>query len=319
MTRIFVNLKRFDVPRSRGGICPEEAPARWIAAIFDQLVKNGLAARSDVELPFLLPEALLISAADELDRHPRDDSRALSLGSQGVYRNDVQPGGNFGAFTTLLPAAAAANLGARWSIIGHSEERRDKLEIMATAARGAIDGDDPLPPETEARHHAAVDMLVNRELRSALARGLDVLFCMGETQGQRGSGSPEEQRAHAAAALEGQVARGLEGVKEYLGDRRIVIGYEPIWAIGPGKTPPDGAYIDFVAQAIKDSAMSRHGIEVPVVYGGGLKEANAAEIAGARSVDGGLVALTRFTDPIGFHADDLKKIVETYVTARERS
>lgn len=317
MTRIFVNLKRFDVPRSLGGICPEEDPARWIAGIFDQLVKNGLAARSDVELPFLLPEAVLIPAAEELGRHPRGDCRALSVGSQGVYRNDVQPGGNFGAFTTLLPAAAAANLGARWAIIGHSEERRDKLEIMEAGAPRAGDDQTPLPEETVARHRAALDRMVNREVISALDRGLDVLLCMGETQGQRGSGSPEEQRANAAAALEGQVARGLEGVQEYLGDRRIVIGYEPIWAIGPGKTPPDGAYIDFVARAIKDAAMSRHGIEVPVVYGGGLKEANAAEIAAAPAVDGGLVALTRFTDPIGFEPDDLKTIVETYMSARK--
>jgi triosephosphate isomerase len=303
MALIFVNLKRFDVPRSAGGICPSDDPAAWAHELIDETVRSGQATRSGVEVFYLLPEALLIPAVAALRSHAREKTTGLHIGCQGVFREDIRPGGNFGAFTTNLPAAAARNLGAEWSIIGHSEERNDKLGVMTS-----YDGDIEADPAQRETARAAIDRLLNAEAHRAAEAGLDVLFCVGET---------EEEQSQVEATLEAQVRRGLDGLDVSYPDRRLVVGYEPIWAIGPGKTPPNGDYIGFAAEVIKRAAREAFELDLPVVYGGGLKEANATEIGGVTQVDGGLVALTRFTDPIGFDPADLVRIIDRYVEASE--
>ena len=301
MALIFVNLKRFDVPRSAGGICPSDDPGAWAADVINETVSAGQAAREGVEVLYLLPEALVLPAVNAARTHPADATSGLRIGCQGVFREDITPGGNFGAFTTNLPAAAARNLGAEWAIVGHSEERKDKAGIMA-----AYDAEINSNSRRREAARAAVDGLLNAEVHRALGAGLDVLFCVGET---------EEETSQVEATLEAQVRRGLDGLDSLSRDRRVVIGYEPIWAIGPGKTPPDGKYIGFAADVIKRAGRKYFGIDIPVVYGGGLKEANAQEIGSVPQIDGGLVALTRFTDPVGFDPADLVKIIDGYTAA----
>ena len=165
----------------------------------------------------------------------------------------------------------------------------------------------------------AASEIVNLEARAALKAGLSVLFCMGETAAERGEGGDAEQRRRAEAILEEQVRVGLEGLAGFLGSSqpaRLVVGYEPRWAIGPGKVPPDPPYIGFVAGIIKAAAERIHGISMPVIYGGGLKKENAASIASVSAIDGGLVALTRFTGEIGFRVDDLAEIIGEYRRGR---
>lgn len=314
MVRIFVNLKRFDVPRRLGGLCPSDRPDAWIADVITRSAESGIADRKDVDLVYLLAESLILPAREALERLPASSRSSLCVGSQGVFREDVRPGGNFGAFTTNLPAAAAANMGASWTIIGHSEEREDKLGVISAYDKASQD-------DTQKRTAAlrAVDRLVNQEARRGLEAGLSVLFCVGETEDERGGGSFQEQRPRVEAALHAQLESGLAGLGEILsrGDGlQLVIGYEPIWAIGPGKTPPAGKYIEFVASFIKKTSKKLHGMTPPVVYGGGLKKANASEIGAVRSADGGLVALTRFTEPLAFEPADLVEIVELYVNAQ---
>ena len=135
-----------------------------------------------------------------------------------------------------------------------------------------------------------------------MGEGIQVLLCVGETA---------EQRADVAGVLERQLVLCLEGAKEARGDREIVIAYEPIWAIGPGKTPPKPDVIGEVSALIKDLG-HRRGLDLPVVYGGGLKEENAAAIAAVKTIDGGLVALTRFTGEIGFDPAGLARIIGRY-------
>jgi triosephosphate isomerase len=131
MRDIFVNLKRFDVPRRLGGVCPVDDPIQWIEFVIDECVRLGLGRLPEARVTLFLPEALLANAICQLRSYASDKTAALAIGFQGVFWEDVAPGGNFGAFTTNRPAASMQNLGCDWALIGHSEERRDKLEMIA--------------------------------------------------------------------------------------------------------------------------------------------------------------------------------------------
>ena len=89
---------------------------------------------------------------------------------------------------------------------------------------------------------------------------------------------------------------------------QVALAYEPVWAIGPGKTPPDAAYITDIARFIKSRLP-----HLPVVYGGGLKSDNAKMLAGIAEIDGGLIALTRFSGEIGFYPEEYLEIVRLYL------
>lgn len=300
MKRIFVNLKRFDVPEAFGGICPMDKADQWIEWVIEESMKSGLGTIEGIEVIYILPEALLMTAKNKLESYQADQTKGLSLASQGVFRQDVMPGGNFGAFSCNLPASAAANMGCTWTMIGHSEERRDKLQIMTRVS------------EDEAKVKKALEAMLNEEVKCGVNRGLDVVYCVGETAEEKGQGSQEDQEARVKAVLKAQLEEGLADMDQVIETRKIVIGYEPIWAIGPGKTPPDQAYITFVSTYIKEVVKDMYGMDIPVVYGGGLKEANAAMIAAIDTIDGGLVALTTFTIPPKFEPNALKNIIEAY-------
>lgn len=307
MALIFVNLKRFDVPRSLGGVCPEDDPEKWIRNVLRRTFDNGLSNGRHAKIVYLLPESLVLIARQELHGHPVSERSGVSIGCQGVFRQNVRVGGNFGAFTTNLPAAAAVAMGATWTIVGHSEERADKLDLLQS-----YDPQIERMEPSRIRARETVDRHVNQEVMRALESGIDVLLCVGETAAERGEGSFDEQKPRIERALRSQIEIGLEGVRDFLSTREIVIGYEPIWAIGPGKTPPGADYISFVAAYVKRIAKEVHGFEPAVVYGGGLKEDNAALLGGVEEIDGGLVALTKFTPPIGFDPDELSTIVQKY-------
>lgn len=307
MKYIFVNLKRFDVPKSMGGICQFENPAEWVENVMKESVKNGLGRLDDILVTYLMPEALILKAFDELNSYKEDEASTVKIGSQGVFRENVRKGGNFGAFTTNLPAAAAKNMGCSWSIIGHSEERSDKLGILGKFDPAILKELSGLK-----KAKACIDRMINEEVLCALESGIDVLMCVGETSEEKGEGDFETQKSRIEEVLSSQLEIGLRGVKDYLPERKIVIGYEPIWAIGPGKTPPGKEYISFVSALIKDIVKNKLGFDVPVVYGGGLKEENAGMIAGIETINGGLVALTKFTGDIAFEPEGLRNIIEKY-------
>jgi len=309
MNEIFVNLKRFDVPKSAGGICPVDDPITWIESVIRDTVELGLGGNDEFHLVYLLPESLIPSAVKIKNTYLADKTKNLSIGAQGTHWEDISPGKNFGAFTTMLPAAAAKNLGCDWVIIGHSEERKAKRQIMA-AFQPVVD----TVPEVTQRANAAVDQLINAEVINTLNTGMNVLLCIGESAEERGTGNFEDQKPRIQSVLKAQLLANLANVGDYLDGLKLVIGYEPIWAIGPGKTPPGEEYISFVSAYIKDVVSSELGLDVSVVYGGGLKEENAEMIAGIETIDGGLIALTRFTGDIGFDVIGLKGIVIKYLS-----
>lgn len=277
MKHIYLNLKRFDITPARGGVNRLAPMAAWGATIV-RGVEKQLRSWPEAEYVMYLPEAHLLGAAAA-----RTPGSPVRLGSQSVYRQDTAVGGGFGAFTTNRTANAVREMGCESTLIGHCEERGDKLGILA---EGGVTG------EAAA---AAVNRLLNQEIRAAQAAGLGVLYCIGERS---------EEQARWQEVLGAQLDMGLAGV-----DRsRVVIAYEPVWSIGPGKTPADRPYIEKIARFVKERTGG-----LDVVYGGGLKQDNAAMLASIPEIDGGLIALTRFQGEIGFYPEEYLDIIRRYL------
>ena len=249
----------------------------WGRVIVER-TQDALGAYPEAEFVMYMPEAHLLSAAAA-----RKPGSPVKLGSQGVYRADTAIGGNFGAFTTNRTGNAIAEMGCESTLIGHCEERNDKMGILAEAGVDSVVA------------ASAVNRILNAEIKAAQAAGLTVLYCIGEKS---------EEQAMWQDVLGAQLSIGLEGV-----DRsRVVIAYEPIWSIGPGKTPADKPYIEKIARFVKERTGG-----MDVVYGGGLKTDNAQMLASIEEIDGGLIALTRFKGEIGFYPEEYLEIIRTYL------
>ncbi len=281
MKHIFLNLKRFDVPVEMGGVNRLAPMTDWGRSIVVG-TQDGLATYdpSEVEFAMYLPEAHVLSAV-----WAKHNGSALKIGTQSLYRMDTAVGGNFGAFTSNRPASAVAAMGCESVLIGHCEERNDKMGVLAEAG---VTGEAAM---------AAVNRLLNAEIKCALARGLSVVYCIGEKS---------EELDQWQEVLGGQLAIGLEGVDVSTG--KVTIAYEPIWSIGPGKTPADKPYITKIAQFVKAQTGG-----MDVVYGGGLKTDNAEMLASIEEIDGGLIALTRFVGEIGFYPEEYLEIIRLYL------
>ena len=171
-----------------------------------------------------------------------------------------------GAFTGEVSARMLLELGAQGVVLGHSERRQ---------------------------HNGETDRDLQDKVPAALAAGLQPILCVGETDEEREAGEMERKLRH-------QVGEGLEQVSdEQLTD--VVIAYEPIWAIGTGKTAsPEQAQeaIAFV-RALVGNRSSEAAERVRILYGGSVKPDNAEEILAQPDVDGALVGGAS-TDPEGF-------------------
>lgn len=275
MKHIYVNFKRFDVPKELGGVNCLASVENWASEIISK-TQEEIANYKNVEFAMFFPEAHILNAKAACT------NKDLIIGCQGMMYSDVQKGGNFGAFTSNRPAAAAFALGARYAIIGHCEERADKRTLMLEAGASLY------------KANEAINKTLNKEIKAAQARGIKVLYCIGEN---------ENEMQDYEEVLGNQLHQGLDGVDL----DNIVIAYEPIWSIGPGKTPADKPYITKIAKFVKSL------YNVDIVYGGGLKQDNAQMLASIEEIDGGLIALTRFSGEIGFYPQEYLEIVKLYL------
>lgn len=277
MKRIYLNLKRFDISPVCDGV-NRLAPMREWGREIVLRTQERLREWPDAEFVMFFPEAHLLGAAVA-----RSGSSPIKLGCQGVYREDTAPGGNFGAFTANRTANAMREAGCAYALIGHCEERSDKAGLLEEAG---------VDPHTAAK---VVNRVLNREIKAAQRAGLHVLYCIGEKS---------EEQDRWQAVLGAQLDAGLEGTDK----TRAVIAYEPVWSIGPGKKPADRSYIEKAARFVKERTGG-----MDVVYGGGLKQDNAEMLASIREIDGGLIALTRFSGEIGFYPEEYLEIIRNYL------
>jgi triosephosphate isomerase (TIM) len=162
-----------------------------------------------------------------------------------------------GAHTGEVSAEMLKDIGVRTVIIGHSERRHEIGEN---------------------------DMLINAKVRKTLDSGLDVVLCIGELLAEREAGNAESVCAF-------QLDADLSGVTS---DKmaHITIAYEPVWAIGTGKTatPADAEEIHaFCRRHIAKLYSQKIADEVIIQYGGSMKAANAEELLAQPDIDGGLI------------------------------
>ena len=180
-----------------------------------------------------------------------------------------------GAYTGEVSPSMLVDIGVEYVIIGHSERRT---------------------------YFNETDETVNLKVKAALTHDLIPIMCCGETLQQREQG--EMQRF-----IEGQIEAGLDGIsKEEV--ENIVIAYEPIWAIGTGKTAT-------VEQAQEVCALIRRKLEalydiktadkISILYGGSVKSGNVGELTSSLDIDGGLVG------GASLKADEFTKIITTAV------
>ena len=175
----------------------------------------------------------------------------LGIGGQDVSEHEGQ-----GAYTGEVSAAMLADVGARWTLVGHSERRH---------------------------YHAESNELVARKFAAATAGGLTPILCVGESLQHREAGQTE-----AVIAGQLQAVLSLSGIASF---DTAVIAYEPCWAIGTGHTAtPEQVQ---AVHAFIRSQLEKEDVMIArltrLLYGGSVKAANAAQLFAQADVDGGLI------------------------------
>ena len=159
-----------------------------------------------------------------------------------------------GAFTGEISGAMLKEFGVRYCIVGHSERRQ---------------------------YHFETDALVAAKAQSALACGITPIVCVGETLAEREAGKTEE-------VVKRQLAAVIHANGHCISE--IVVAYEPVWAIGTGKTASteQAQHVHAVLRA-QLKAATEHADRIQILYGGSMNAANAAQLLAQPDIDGGLV------------------------------
>jgi triosephosphate isomerase len=208
-------------------------------------IVQGLGSENRVGVALCPPFPYLSAVAEVLRGSP------VALGAQNCYHEKE------GAFTGEVSPAMLVDVGCKYVILGHSE-RRHKL--------------------------GESDAFINKKVHAALAAGLHVILCVGETLEEREANRTESVlQAQPHGSLAGVTAEQLP---------RIIIAYEPVWAIGTGKNAtPEQA--QEAHDYIRRRAAARFGAAAAqsllILYGGSVKRENAASLMKQPDVDGGLI------------------------------
>jgi triosephosphate isomerase len=162
-----------------------------------------------------------------------------------------------GAFTGEISADMLAEMGVEYVIIGHSERRQ---------------------------YFAETDLTVNRRTKAALAAGLKVILCVGEMLAEREDGITED-------VVELQTVAAFTGISE-ADAKNVIIAYEPVWAIGTGKTATDEQAEEvcaFIRKVIEKRYNKAVADGMTIQYGGSMNPKNAAGLLAKENIDGGLI------------------------------
>ncbi|MDE7296542.1 MAG: triose-phosphate isomerase [Clostridia bacterium] len=160
-----------------------------------------------------------------------------------------------GAYTGEISAAMLLEYGVKYVIIGHSERRQ---------------------------YFGETDETVNKRTLAALNAGLIPIVCIGETLEERESGKTE-------AVLDRQIVEGMKGIDDI---SKIVIAYEPVWAIGTGKTATSeqaNETIGYIRKKVAETFCPKCAEKVRIQYGGSMNPGNCKQLMAMPEIDGGLI------------------------------
>ncbi len=180
--------------------------------------------------------------------------QALLQGSViGVGAQDVSAH-EAGAYTGEVSASMLKDFGVRYALVGHSERRQ---------------------------YHGETDSVVAAKAQAALSKGVTPIVCVGETLAEREAGQTE-------AVVKRQLAAVIHNVGPCVSE--MVVAYEPVWAIGTGKTAtPEQAQAVHAVLRAQLSAASVQAVKVPLLYGGSMNAMNAEQLLAQPDIDGGLI------------------------------
>jgi len=206
---------------------------------------NGLGKDSKAEV-IVCPPFTSLSEVSSLLKGTQ-----VKLGAQNMYYEES------GAYTAEISAEMLKSVGCEYVILGHSERR-----VIFNES----------------------DELINKKIKTALAKGLKPIFCVGELLEQR-------ERGETMMVISSQIEKGLEEIShEQM--KNITIAYEPVWAIGTGKTatPQQANEVHLFIRELVAKKFSSSVVERLIIqYGGSVKPDNSSELLAQKDIDGALV------------------------------
>jgi len=170
----------------------------------------------------------------------------ISIGAQNCHSNS-----DYGAFTGSINAKLIKSTGAKYIILGHSENR--------------INGE--------------TDLSINKKIHSALKENLKVIFCIGEKLS-------EKKKKKTFKVLKKQLTNGLKGIKKF---ENIIVAYEPVWSIGTGIIPKNFELSKNINNIKKILTKLKKSINIKILYGGSVNPKNAKELAQIKEIKGFLI------------------------------
>jgi triosephosphate isomerase len=170
----------------------------------------------------------------------------ISIGAQNCHSNS-----DYGAFTGSINAKLIKFTGAKYIILGHSENRKN--------------GD--------------TDLSINKKIHSALKENLKVIFCIGEKLS-------EKRNKTTYKVLKKQLTNGLKGIKKF---ENIIVAYEPVWSIGTGIIPKNLELSRNINNIKKILAKLKKSININILYGGSVNPKNVKELWQIKEINGFLI------------------------------
>ena len=170
----------------------------------------------------------------------------LVVGAQNCHQNE-----NYGAFTGSVNAKMLKNVGAKYIILGHSENRKS----------------------------GETDLIINKKIQAALKENLKVIFCIGEKLS-------EKRKKQTFKVLQKKLNIGLKGIKKL---ENIIVAYEPVWSIGTGIIPKNSELHTNIKNIKKILSKLKKNINLKILYGGSVNPKNAKELAQIKDINGFLI------------------------------
>ena len=170
----------------------------------------------------------------------------ISIGAQNCHSNS-----DYGSFTGSINAKLIKSTGAKYIILGHSENR----------------------------NNGETDLSINKKIHSALKENLKVIFCIGEKLS-------EKKKKNTYKVLKKQLTNGLKGIKKF---ENILIAYEPVWSIGTGIIPKNFELSRNINIIKKILTKLKKSIKINILYGGSVNPKNTKELAQIKGIKGFLI------------------------------